>query len=1074
MRYTHLKKVLLVAVFSVLAVLVVLPVRSAYAEETAEPTKAECYDKTWTKSGDKDQGYSCSNGATTVGPYKFECPSGYGKNTTATKFKCVKAAPPAPAPTAGSSVEPTRKNCNMIGFDGDLKGDNNQGYWCYYNGWFDKYSFNVFLECPAGSYVSGEDTSGIESPRPSGGVKKKKCAAGSRSTVEPAAKACYDKSSTLKGDKNSGYFCERGGVQSRPYSFTCPAGSKQTDGNSINWRTGENVTFAQICVGSSSTLTPEQKEKAKAAGVEAAGKDLLAKNPELAKITSDPKVVGECIAEARSSAASAGRYAQGSGGTSEELRQQFLAECLAKKTGKSVDEIKAALQGADITGAIAAGEQQQQATEQQLTQEQAAEGEEEKPKEECGGHVEGIGYFLCPILERLVDFADGTWGLFEYLLQTNPLPDDTSQPLPSAWSGLRDVANAILAIIFLAIIISQVSNVGISNYGVKKMLPRLIIAAIAINMSYFLMQIITDIANILGSTLYDFISELAPKVQYRDVGWATIITDIATTGVVVAAIGAGATAAGSALSDMDPKVGLLLLFVFIVPAILGLIAGLMALVFRAGIIPVLAISAPIAFAAWVLPNTQKLFDKWKSTFLGMIFLYPLASLYCGGLKFVALSLMSEYTEPQQVLFRMMGVTMLLLGSGFVAVLAIKSNSIMGGMMNGIKNIGTKLTAPAVNSLASYAGALKGAKRAEFLAKDHSKAAEAAERNRYRRFSPRRLGSRIKHATGRRMQAHDERMIQAKMQAKVYESAVEQEERRKYEARVAENPALLGRVAETVGGKSFIKEAAYKSAGMELQSKYSGNAVKALNESDNEYVKALAAKEIAERGSAGEIDQVREYLQKGGSIDNSDMAEALMKMKGRDAGIAAAGKAALDKLEKSGGAPVHTGISEMHRLTQEGFDKLGDKAAVEQNAAAIQAGGMDWEQAARVLGDRHIMREAPQENIGAIKASIQANITQQIKSGTMDGSQAQKVLNNSRAMENISDQTRQELQNIVNNAAKQAQASGTQAANGAQTQSSGQPQSTSSGAQPAASSGQARQAHSATQTPQRPSSTPPAQ
>ena len=103
--------------------------------------------------------------------------------------------------------------------------------------------------------------------------------------------------------------------------------------------------------------------------------------------------------------------------------------------------------------------------------------------------------------------------------------------------------------------------------------------------------------------------------------------------------------------------------------------------------------------------------------------------------------------------------------------------------------------------------------------------------------------------------------------------------------------------------------------------------------------------------------------------------------------------------------------------------LKHKAAVEQNAAAIQAGGMDWQQAARVLGDRHIMREAPQENIGAIKASIQANITQQIKSGTMDGNQAQKVLNNTRAMENISDQTRQELQNIVNNAAKQAQASG---------------------------------------------------
>lgn len=1065
MRYTHLKKVLLVAVFSVLAVLVVLPVRDAYAEETTTPSKMVCA-QNWTLEGDNNNGYKCTNkDAGAVGPNPFECPAGWqkadGEDISAHGVlfaqKCIKATP---NPAAGkpkvklTMVEPTEKSCPDKGRS--PSGDKDQGYWCPSPARIGN-TQEAIITCPTGSSVQDGAKTTYDLAK---NVYKKRCVVSSSSkpskptspfagdkkpTVSPTVAKCSKAANHKKGDSKGGFYCYDGN-EYYAINFKCSTSSAMQEAvkDGITWRR---------CVSAGDGVYT------------AAGQEMLKQAPGLAEITSDPKVIGQCAVQAKDSVEM--EKSRHSVPDEAARRQEIFAQCLAGATGKSVDEVKAALGGVDPLVGATKGAEVTTATEQQLAQEQTAEGEEEKPKEECGGHVEGIGYFLCPILERLVDFADGTWGLFEYLLQTNPLPDDTSKPLPSAWSGLRDVANAILAIIFLAIIISQVSNIGISNYGVKKMLPRLIIAAIAINMSYFLMQIITDIANILGSTLYDFISDLAPKVQYRDVGWATIITDIATTGIAVAAIGAGATAAGHAMSDMDPKVGLLLLFVFIVPAILGLIAGLMALVFRAGVIPVLAISAPIAFAAWVLPNTQKLFEKWKSTFLGMIFLYPLASLYCGGLKFVALSLMSENTEPQQVLFRMMGVTMLLLGSGFVAVLAIKSNSIMGGMMNGIKNIGTKLTAPAVNSLASYAGALKGAKRAEFLAKDHSKAAEAAERNRYHRLDPRRLRARVKHATGRRMQAHDERMIQAKMQAKVYESAVEQEERRKYEARVAENPALLGRVAETVGGKSFIKEAAYKSAGMELQSKYSGNAVKALNESDNEYVKALAAKEIAERGSAGEIDQVREYLQKGGSIDNSDMAEALMKMKGRDAGIAAAGKAALDKLEKSGGAPVHTGISEMHRLTQEGFDKLGDKAAVEQNAAAIQAGGMDWEQAARVLGDRHIMREAPQENIGAIKASIQANITQQIKSGTMDGNQAQKVLNNSRAMENISDQTRQELQNIVNNAAKQAQASGTQAANGAQTQSSGQPQSTSSGAQPVTSSGQARQAQAATQSPSAP-------
>ena len=947
--------------------------------------------------------------------YEYTCPAGSnpveGDNT-----KCRK-----------STIKANQDKCKQYGKGGGVSSgsDPNGGS-----------SYSQCLEwsysCPSGYTLADGNKCkySTSSSKPSKPAKKPTSpfAGDKKPTISPTVAKCSKAANHKKGDSKGGFYCYDGN-EYYAINFKCStdAAMQEAVKDGITWRR---------CVSAGDGVYT------------AAGQEMLKQAPGLAEITSDPKVIGQCAVQAKDSVEM--EKSRHSVPDEAARRQEIFAQCLAGATGKSVDEVKAALGGVDPLVGATKGAEVTTATEQQLAQEQAAEGEGEKPKEECGGHVEGIGYFLCPILERLVDFADGTWGLFEYLLQTNPLPDDTSKPLPSAWSGLRDVANAILAIVFLAIIISQVSNIGISNYGIKKMLPRLIIAAVAINISYFLMQIITDIANILGSTLYDFISDLAPKVQYRDVGWATIITDIATTGIAVAAIGAGATAAGHAMSDMDPKVGLLLLFVFIVPAILGLIAGLMALVFRAGIIPVLAISAPIAFAAWVLPNTQKLFEKWKSTFLGMLFLYPLASLYCGGLKFVALSLMSENTEPQQVLFRMMGVTMLLLGSGFVAVLAIKSNSIMGGMMNGIKNIGTKLTAPAVNSLASYAGALKGAKRAEFLAKDHSKAAEVAERNKYHRLDPRRLRARVKHATGRRMQAHDERMAQAKMQAKVYESAVEQEEKRKYEAKVAKNPALLGRVAETVGGKAFIKEAAYKSAGMELQSKYSGNAVKALNESDNEYVKALAAKEIAERGSAGEIDQVREYLQKGGSIDNTDMAEALMKMKGRDAGIAAAGKAALDKLEKSGGAPVHTGISEMHRLTQEGFDKLGDKAAVEQNAAAIQAGGMDWEQAARVLGDRHIMREAPQENIGAIKASIQANITQQIKSGGMDAQQAIKVLDNKQAMQNISDQTKKELESIVEKATRPA----TQASGGTETQ-------------PVTSSGQARQAQAATQSPSAP-------
>lgn len=947
---------------------------------------------------------------------------------------------------AEETVEPTEKKCaNTTSTTAEISGDKDQGYWCPSPSRVGR-TEEAVLTCPTGSKVeNGEKTTYAlasnvykkrcvvsSSSKPSKPAKPTSPFAGDKkSTVSPTVAKCSKAANHKKGDSKGGFYCYDGN-EYYAINFKCSTSSAMQEAvkDGITWRR---------CVSAGDGVYT------------AAGQEMLKQAPGLAEITSDPKVIGQCAVQAKDSVEM--EKSRHSVPDEAARRQEIFAQCLAGKTGKSVDEVKAALGGVDPLVGATKGAEVTAATEQQLAQEQTTEGEEEN-KGECGTELDAIGYFVCPLLEKLVEFADGTWGIFEYLLQTDPLPNDEGSALRSAWSGLRDVANAILAIVFLAIIISQVSNIGISNYGVKKMLPRLIIAAIAINISYFLMQIITDVANILGSTLYVFISELAPEVDPKDVGWGTIITDIIAGGITIGGGLLAGKAAWSAAAGMDPKVGLLLLLVFVIPAILGLIAGLMALVFRAGIIPVLAITSPIAIAAWVLPNTQKLFEKWKSTFLGMVFLYPLASLYCGGLKFIALTILSTKTEANEILFRMMAVTMLLLGCGFVAVLAIKSNSIMGGMINGIKNAGNKLTAPAVNSLSSYAGAMAGAAKArrksEIASRDYSKDTEAQRLASRHKYSPLKLATKARYAMGRKRQSFDQNLRAAKAQ----EAAFEQESQRKFDARVADNPSILGKAAETVGGKAYIKEAAFKAAGMELQNKYNGNAVRALNESDDSYVKALAVKEIAERGSAGEIDQVREYLQKGGSIDNTDMAEALMKMKGRDAGVAAAGKAAMSKLEQSGGKPVYTGVSEMHRLTQEGFDKLGDKAAVEQNAAAIQAGGMDWEQATRVLGDRHIMREAPQENIGAIKASIQANITQQIKSGGMDAQQAIKVLDNKQAMQNISDQTKKELEGILERATRPA------------TQVSG-----GTGTQPVTSSGQARQGHSAGQPTQRPPVTP---
>ena len=153
----------------------------------------------------------------------------------------------------------------------------------------------------------------------------------------------------------------------------------------------------------------------------------------------------------------------------------------------------------------------------------------------------------------------------------------------------------------------------------------------------------------------------------------------------------------------------------IIPAIIGIIAGLLALQVRSMLIPILAIFSPVALVAWVLPNTQKLFDKWKSMFTGLVFLYPLASIYYGGLKFAAsITLGSGESGTIQ---RLMALAALFIGTFMVAVIAIKSNSIMGKIVGGIGGFANKLGVSRLGGFVSNtASDMMSSRKAEFLSK----------------------------------------------------------------------------------------------------------------------------------------------------------------------------------------------------------------------------------------------------------------------------------------------------------------------------------------------------------------------
>lgn len=405
-------------------------------------------------------------------------------------------------------------------------------------------------------------------------------------------------------------------------------------------------------------------------------------------------LIGTCIASAIRTVA---KRPDGQDKSNEQIDKLFT-DCIAKNSGLDKDTVnnnKAPIAWDDIkkdvdTSGSAATED----------------------KKDCGDVLGSglLGWSICPAINVAISFADGAWSIFEFLLINNPL--DRSGTYYDSWTKVRDLANAILVVIFLGIVISQVSNIGISNYGIKKMLPRLVIVAVAINISYYLMQVIVDIANITGKSIDGIFSGFESYSGLKAAnGWSVLFDSILLSATVAGSVGV-TLAAGAVLGW--PAI-ILFLGAMIIPAIIGIIAGLLALQVRSMLIPILAIFSPVALVAWVLPNTQKLFDKWKSMFTGLVFLYPLASIYYGGLKFAAsITLGSGESGTIQ---RLMALAALFIGTFMVAVIAIKSNSIMGKIVGGIGGFANKLGVSRLGGFVSNtASDMMSSRRAEFLSK----------------------------------------------------------------------------------------------------------------------------------------------------------------------------------------------------------------------------------------------------------------------------------------------------------------------------------------------------------------------
>lgn len=93
---------------------------------------------------------------------------------------------------------------------------------------------------------------------------------------------------------------------------------------------------------------------------------------------------------------------------------------------------------------------------------------------------------------------DGLFGFLRDNLEFKAEFLKTDSAAYKAWQSFLNIANVMFVIAFIAIVFSQVTSIGISNYGIKKLLPKLIVVAILVNVSYFICQLVVDLSNLLA------------------------------------------------------------------------------------------------------------------------------------------------------------------------------------------------------------------------------------------------------------------------------------------------------------------------------------------------------------------------------------------------------------------------------------------------------------------------------------------------------------------------------------------------------------------------------------------------
>lgn len=245
-------------------------------------------------------------------------------------------------------------------------------------------------------------------------------------------------------------------------------------------------------------------------------------------------------------------------------------------------------------------------------------GDQERPLCYSSGYV--LSWIICPIYEGLAAFSDWLLDWIRQFMEPERIgldPGDEVQGVTyRIWSSFRLYGNIILVILLLVAVFGQAISGGLTEtYTTRKMLPRILVSAILINTSIYIVAFGVDLSRIVGNGIGDLLR--APLIASGDFQFTIRGGEGFSITAILLAVGGLATAIGATFAGLLP----IILVFLALPAAITMLGIVITIILLQGLIIGLGASGPIAFAFYPLSNTEKYTKLWWDWFFRALLVF---------------------------------------------------------------------------------------------------------------------------------------------------------------------------------------------------------------------------------------------------------------------------------------------------------------------------------------------------------------------------------------------------------------------------------------------------------------------